>query len=161
MLVAGQSPGTLYGLDNVGDVPISPQPNLVAEDAKPARPATADGSCGDHAALLATQVHDRRLLDHVPRPGDLDLKRGVVKVARWTPLDLRHQRFEPAAVQPDEAPACPERQPVQVNGCAAWLIASTPLWASRVHIASISSCFSNPWADEAARAIAQARRGAL
>src|SRR3954468_21429445 len=104
MLVAGQSTGTLYGLDDVGDVPISPEPNLVAEDPKPARPATADGACGDHATLRATQVHDRRLLDHEPRLGDLDLQRGVVKVANWTPLDLRHQRLVRSAVQPDEAP---------------------------------------------------------
>src|SRR3954452_7961364 len=110
MLVAGQSPGTLYGLDDVGDVPVSPQPDLVAEDPKPARPATADGSCGDHATLLAAQARDRRLLDHEPRLGDLDLERGVVEVARWTPLDPRHQRLVRATVQPDETPACTERQ---------------------------------------------------
>src|SRR4051794_11346294 len=135
MLVAGQSPGTLYGLDDVGDVSISPEPDLVAEDTKPARPATADGAYGDHATLLPTQVRDRRLLDHEPRLGDLNLQRGVVKVARWPPLDLRHQRLIRTTVEPDEAPACPERQPVQVNGRAAWLLESAPLWALCVHTA--------------------------
>src|SRR3954464_1843479 len=115
MLVAGQLTGTLYGLDDVGDVPISPEPDLVAEDPKPARPATADGACGDHTALLATQVRDRRLLDHEPRLGDLDLECGVVEVARGTPLDPRHQRLVRTTVQPDEAPARAERQPVQVD----------------------------------------------
>src|SRR4051795_208435 len=105
MLVAGQSPGTLYGLDDVGDVPVSPQPDLVAKDPKPARPATADGACGDHATLLATQVRDRRLLDHEPRFGDLDLERGVVKITRRTPLDPRHHRLVRKTVQPDQEPA--------------------------------------------------------
>src|SRR4051795_6491429 len=144
MLVAGQSPGTLYGLDDVGDVPISPQPDLVAEDPKPARPATADGACGDHATLLATQVRARRLLDHEPRLGDLDLERGVVKVARRTPLEPRHQRLIRTTVQPDEAPARAERQPVQVNERATRLIKSAPLRAACAHTAIISSGFSNP-----------------
>src|SRR3954469_22645436 len=150
MLVAGQSPRTLYGLDDVGDVPISPEPDLVAEDPKPARPATADGACGDHATLLATQVGDRRLLDHEPRPGDLDLERGVVEVARWTALDPRHQRLVRTTVQPDKAPACAERQPVEVNGRAAWLIESARLGAVCAHTASISSCSGDPRARAAA-----------
>src|SRR3954464_15578737 len=101
MLFAGQSPRALHGLDDVGDVPISPEPDLVAEDPKPARPATADGACGDHATLLATPVGARPPPDHEPRLGDLDLQRGVVEVARWTPLDPRHQRLVRTTVQPD------------------------------------------------------------
>jgi hypothetical protein len=104
-LVAGQSPGTTDGLNDVGDVSISPEPDLVAEDPKPARPAGADRARGDHPTLLATQVGDRRLLDHEPRLGDLDLKRRVVEVARWAPLDHRHQRLVRTTVQPDETPA--------------------------------------------------------
>src|SRR5215210_4517765 len=147
MFVAGQSTGTLYGLDDVGDVPISPEPDLVAEDPKPARPTTAHGACGDHPTLLATQVRDRRLLDHEPRLRDLDLERRVVEIARWTPLDRRHQRLVRTTVQSDEAPACAERQPVQINGHAAsWPIESPPLWGVCAHTASISSCSDNPWA---------------
>ena len=146
LVAAGQVTGTVYGLGDVGDVPISPEPDLVTEDPKPARPPTADSACRDHATLLATQVRDRRLLDHKPRPGDLDLKRRVVEVARWTPLDPRHQRLVHMTVQPDEAPACTERQPVQVNGRAAsWVTESALLWAGCAHTASISSCSGNPW----------------
>src|SRR3954462_11043373 len=145
MFVAGQSTGTLYGLDDVGDVPIPPEPDLVAEDPKPTRPTTAHGDCGDHPTLPATQVRDRRLLDHEPRLRDLDLERRVVEIARWTPLDRRHQRLVRTTVQPDKAPACAERQPVQGNGHApSWPIASAPLWAVCAHSASISSRSGNP-----------------
>ena len=44
--------------------------DLVAEDPKSARPATADGAFGDDAPLLAAQVRDRRLLDDERRLRD-------------------------------------------------------------------------------------------
>jgi hypothetical protein len=53
MFVAGQLPGAVHGLGDVRDVPVPPKTDLVAEDPKSARPATADGACGDDAPLLA------------------------------------------------------------------------------------------------------------
>ena len=93
----------------------APEPDLVAEDPKSARPATADGAFGDDAALLAAPVGDRRLLDDELRLRDFDLERGVVEVTGRTPLHPRRQRLVDATVEPDEVPARAERQPVQVD----------------------------------------------
>src|SRR4029078_7584153 len=90
----------LTGSRHVWSVPAAPQADLVAEDAQATGPASADGPFGDDAALIATQVGHRGLLDHERRLpqldlargsllddervlGQLDLERGVVQVARW------------------------------------------------------------------------------
>ena len=93
----------------------APEPDLVAEDPKSGRPASADGSFGDNTAILSAPVVDRRLLDHERSLRELDLKRGVVEVAGRPPLQPRGQRLIHASVEPDEVPARAERQPVQVN----------------------------------------------
>jgi hypothetical protein len=116
LLLAGEPPRAVDGLGDVRDVAAAPEPDLVAEDPKAPRPASADGALGDDAALLAAPVVNRRLLDHERSLRNFDLKRGVVEVARWPPLQPRRKRLVEATVEPDEVPARAEGQPVQVNG---------------------------------------------
>ena len=108
-------PRAVDGLGDVWYVATAPQPDLVAEDPESGRPASADGTFGDHTAFLAAPVVDRRLLDHERCLREFDLKRGVVEVARGPPLQPRGQRLVDASVEPDEVPARAEWQPVQVN----------------------------------------------
>lgn len=115
LFLIAEAPGTVDGLGDVRYVATAPEPDLVAEDAKSARPASADGAFGDDTALLSAPVVDRRLLNHERSLREFDLKRGVVEVARWPPLQPRGQRLVDASVEPDEVPARAERQPVQVN----------------------------------------------
>jgi hypothetical protein len=82
-------------------VSTTPYTDLVAEDPKSACPATADGTSGDDAPLLAAQVCDRRLLDDERLFSDFDLERGVVEIARRTPLDPCHERLVGKTVEPD------------------------------------------------------------
>jgi hypothetical protein len=63
-----------------------PEPDFVAEDSKTTCPPAADGALGDHAALLAAPVVDRRLLDDEPALWDVDLERGVIEVTCATLL---------------------------------------------------------------------------
>ena len=86
IFVVAQSPRAVDGLGDVRDVAAAPKADLVAEDPKSARPATADRAFGDDAPLLAAPVVDRRLLDDERPLRDLDLERGVVEVTRRTPL---------------------------------------------------------------------------
>jgi hypothetical protein len=115
IFLVGQSPRTVYGLGDVGNVSVAPHANLVAEYPKSACPATADGASGNDAPLLPAQVWDRRLLDDERPLRDLDLERGVVEIAPRTPLNPGHERLVGATVEPDEVPTCAERQPVQVD----------------------------------------------
>ena len=85
-LLAGQPPWAVNRLGDVGNAPTAPESDLVAEDPKPPCPATADGALGDDAPLLTAPVVDRRLLDDEPVPSDFDPQRGVIEVARRTPL---------------------------------------------------------------------------
>jgi hypothetical protein len=94
---------------------VEPKANLVAEDPKSARPASADGAFGDDAAQVPAPVVDGRLLDDERPLRDLHLERGVVEVPRLTPPQPRGQRFVDTTVKPDEVSACAQRQPVQVN----------------------------------------------
>jgi hypothetical protein len=86
LLVAAQPPRAVHGLRNVGNVPVGPKTDLIAEDSKASRPAAADGAFAHDTALAAAPVVDRRLLDHEPLLRDFDLQRGVVEVAGPTPL---------------------------------------------------------------------------
>ena len=56
IFVVAQSPRAVHRLGDVRDVSAAPQTDLVAEDPKPACPATADRAFGDDAPLLAAQV---------------------------------------------------------------------------------------------------------
>jgi hypothetical protein len=96
-------------------VSTAPEPDLVAKDQKPARPATPDGTPGDDTPLFAAQVRDGRLFDDVCPFRYFDLEGGVIEVASRTPLDPRSQRLIDATVEPDEVPARAEGQPVQVD----------------------------------------------
>jgi hypothetical protein len=73
--VGGQSPRAVHGLRDVGDMPATPEADLVAEDPKSARPAAADGTPGDDAPLTTAEVGDWGLLDHVGPLRDVDLER--------------------------------------------------------------------------------------
>jgi hypothetical protein len=66
-------------------VAVAPKPDLVAEDPKPAGPATAHCASGDDAPLLTAQIGDRGLLDDVGRLWNFDLERGVVELASRPP----------------------------------------------------------------------------
>ena len=115
IFVVGQSPGAIHCLGDIGNVSVEPKTDLVAEYPKSACPATADGASGNDAPLLPAQVWDRRLLDDEGPLRDFDLKRGVVEIARRTPLQPRRQRLVDATVKPDETPTGAERQPVQID----------------------------------------------
>ena len=56
ILFARESPGAIDGLRDVGNLPIAPQANLVAEDFKSACPATPDSASGNDAPPLPAQV---------------------------------------------------------------------------------------------------------
>jgi hypothetical protein len=64
IFIAGESPRAFHRLGDVWDAATEPQADLVAEDPKSARPASADGTFGHDAPLVAAQIRDRRLLDH-------------------------------------------------------------------------------------------------
>jgi hypothetical protein len=66
---------------------------------------------------------DRRLLDHERSLRELDLKRGVVEVARRPPLEASRERFVDASVEPDEVPARAERQPAAATDVEIVMIA--------------------------------------
>src|SRR5215211_4675979 len=127
IVVLGQSPRAVDGLDHVRDVAVQPQTDLVAKDPKPAGQAAADGTLGHDAPLVAAQVRDRGLLDDVLPFGDLDLQRGVVEVVGRAPLKPRRHGLVEAPVEPDEVTAGTEGQPVEVDrGIAARLAYDGP-----------------------------------
>src|SRR3954452_25337532 len=114
-LVGGQSLRTFDGFGDVGNTPVAPEPDLVAEDPKSACPPTADRALGHDAPVLAAPVVDRRLLDDVRRPSKRHLERGVVEIRCRTPLQARRDRLVHATIEPDEMPPGPQRQPVQLH----------------------------------------------
>jgi hypothetical protein len=97
-------------------MPTGPEADLIPEDPKSPGPARTHSALGHDATLPTAPVVDRGLLDHEVPLRDLDLERGVVQVARGTPFETRREPLVDATVQPDEAPARPERQPVQIDG---------------------------------------------
>jgi hypothetical protein len=109
VLIGGQPPGAVNSLRDIRDVAVVPEPDLVAEDSKSARPASADCPFADHSTSLVAPVVDRRLLDHEPPVWDLDLERGVVQIARSPPRQSCRQRLVYAAVEADEVAAGAER----------------------------------------------------
>ena len=103
--VVGHSPRAVYGLGDVRDMSTAPKTDLIAEDPKPACPATADSAFGDDAPLLAAQVWDRSLLDHERPLSDFNLERRVVEITCRTPLHPRRQRLVDPTVDRDKLPA--------------------------------------------------------
>jgi len=89
LLLIAEAPGTVDGLGDVRYLAAAPEPDLVAEDSKSPRPASADSALGDDTALDPAPVMDRRLLYHERPLRKYDFKRGVVEVARRPPLQPR------------------------------------------------------------------------
>jgi hypothetical protein len=103
--VVGHSQGAVYGLGDVRDMSTAPKTDFIAEDLKPARPATADSASGDDAPLLAAQVCDRSLLDHERSLSDFNLERRVVEITCRTPLHPGRQRLVDPTVDRHKLPA--------------------------------------------------------
>jgi len=101
--------GAVDSLGDVRNVSVAPKADLVAEDPESAGPASSDGTFGNDAALLAAEVWDRRLLDDERPLWNLDLERGVIKLAGRTPRHPCCQCLVGATVEPDEVPPCAER----------------------------------------------------
>jgi hypothetical protein len=113
--VVRESPRALDRLAGVRDASAAPAAHLVAEDSQPPCPATAHGTCGDHAALRALPVADRRHLDHVRARRHAHLESRVVEVAGRPPREPRRHGFEDAPVHPHRPTARAEREPVEVD----------------------------------------------
>jgi hypothetical protein len=67
------------------------------------------------AALVATLVANRRLLDDEPSFGDVYLERRVIEVARWAPPNTGSHGLKHPPVETDELTARAEREPEQVH----------------------------------------------
>jgi hypothetical protein len=115
-LVTSEAPRTLHGLGDIRNVSALPQPDLVAEDPESTCPPAADGALGDHAALLAAPVVDRRLLDDESAVWDFNLERGVIESTCGAMLQSSRHRLVYAPVEPYEVPTGAEGQPVEVDG---------------------------------------------
>src|SRR4029453_18245277 len=103
--------------DSLGDVrdnPVTPAPNLVAEQPKATRRACPDGTYGDDATFAAL-APGRRLLDDEPSLSKAYLECRVVKVAAVAVLDPRRDPLEDPSVEADRVAAAPQRQPVEVD----------------------------------------------
>ena len=105
IFVVGHSPRAVYGLGDVRNMSTTPKTDLIAEDPKPACPATADSAFGDDAPLLAAQVCDRSLLDDERPLSDFNLERRVVEITCRTPLHPGRQRLVDPTVGTDKLPA--------------------------------------------------------
>ena len=77
----------------------------------------ADRAFADDAPLLVLSPY-RRLLDHEPRLGNVDLQCRVVEVAAPSPVEPCREPLEHASVPPNGVAAGAERQPVQVDAWA-------------------------------------------
>jgi hypothetical protein len=101
-------------LVDVGDQALAPASDLVPEEWQASKGSDADRAFADDAMLLVLSPH-RRLLDHEPHLGSVDLQRRVVEVAAFSTSEPRRDSFEHLSVQPNGVAACAERQPVQVD----------------------------------------------
>ena len=113
--IVGQAARALDGLAEVGDDPVAPTPDLVAEDAPARCPTGPDRALRDHASPVAVPVRDRGLLDHESTVRHVHFERRVIKVAAAAAVNGRVTSLVDAPVQPDEVAACAERQPVEVD----------------------------------------------
>jgi hypothetical protein len=102
--IVRQPAWTLHRLAYVWNNAVPPTAHFVAEDPEAPCPAASDRTLGNHPALHAVAVRDRRLLDHEPPLRHPHHKRRVVEVARRPPPQPRRQRLEDSSIQPDGIP---------------------------------------------------------
>jgi hypothetical protein len=114
-LVGSDASRAFDGFRDVGDRPVPPAVDLVAEESRASRPTGADRSFSHHTTITAAHGPNRRHLDHPRVRRENDLQRRVVQVNGGATLPQRAQRFEDASVPTDRMPARPEREPVQVH----------------------------------------------
>jgi hypothetical protein len=99
-------------LGNVGDQPLAPAADLVAEQSERPEQPGADRSLRDDAATRGA-AGNRRHLDHEASVRETDLERRVIEVTAAPPLQPGRDRLEHAPIQPNRVSARTERQPVK------------------------------------------------
>ena len=112
--IVAEALGALDRFVEIGDQPLAPAADLVAEEREACQRLWADRTFGDDATILALSPHGC-LLDHEPRLGDVDLQRRVVEGAGRAPVEACREPLEDASVPANGVAAGAERQPVQVD----------------------------------------------
>jgi hypothetical protein len=110
-------------LVGVGDAPVAPAADLVAEHPPAAHPVAGHRALDEHAARWAVAIGDRpAVLDDVAARWHADHQRGVVEVQRSPVLQARVDGLPDAPVEAHEPAAGTQGEPVQLDagGCARW-----------------------------------------
>ena len=120
ILVLRQPLGALDSFANVWDDPITPAPDLVAEDAQAARPAAPDRTSGDGPSLLPIGVWHGTTLDREAALRHVDLERRVVEIEAPPAFQQRHGSLENLAIEPHGVTTGAQGKPVEVDCDERW-----------------------------------------
>ena len=108
-----------WALDRLVDIrdhPVTPAPDLVAEDAQRPSPAAADRAFGDDAAQNPVFVGDRCHFDRRTSRPALHHQGRVVEIAGRPLSEPGCHSLEDTSVHPDRAAPGTERKPVEIDG---------------------------------------------
>lgn len=115
-LIVAEALGACDCLTDVRDNSLAPAPDLIAEGAEAGKVAASDWAFDRDPSRYSVRVRDGpRVLDHETPLGHSYLKRRVVEIERSPALEARLDGLVYATVEANEASACSEREPVEID----------------------------------------------
>lgn len=118
MPIVAEDAGAVDRAGHIGDQPVVPAADLVAEPLGSAEPGQPDWTLGDHTTVGFGTVPDGCRLDNVPVAVEEDFESGVVEVAGVAMLTCGGEGFVDPPEASHDVGARTEGQPVQVDGAS-------------------------------------------
>jgi hypothetical protein len=100
LVIVGDPDWASDRLVDVGNLPVSPAPYLVAEDSKATQPSHSDRTLRHHTSSFAMQVRNRSLLNHVVTVWSGDDQRRMVEITPRTTGNESRRGFEELPADP-------------------------------------------------------------